>query len=61
MNPNLAAAYDSRGTAKEHLGRMNEPRADYQKALDLAQGAGDEKLIALVKGNLRRLDNNAAP
>ena len=46
---------------KEKLGRINEARADYQQALALAQEIGDEKLVAMVKDNLSRLSNNAAP
>ena len=61
LNPAYAGAYNNRGFMKEKLGRITEARADYQQALALAQEIGDEKLVAMVKANLSRLNNNAAP
>ena len=61
LNPANAAPYTNRGRMKQRLGRINEARADYQKALALAQEAGDENLVAMVKDALCRLDNNEEP
>lgn len=61
LNPDDAKAYNNRGITNQNLGRMNEAREDFQKALAMAQEAGDENLVAMVKNNLRLLDNNAAP
>ena len=61
LNPGNTLAYINRGGTKIGLGRTNEARTDYQKALALAQEAGDEKLVAIVKRNLNRLDNSEEP
>ena len=61
LKPKYANAYNNRGDAKRALGRLDEAREDYQKALALAQESGDEDVIAMVKRNLSRLDNDKAP
>ena len=63
LNSDNAAAYNNRGRVrvKENLSRIPEAREDYQKALDLAQASGGEALVAGVKDNLSRLDNNEKP
>ncbi len=53
-----AHAYNNRGLTKEILNDIDGARADYQQSLALAQEAGDENLVAKVKRNLSRLDNN---
>ena len=57
----MASAYNNRGVTKKNLGRPNEAREDYQKALALAQESGDEDLIAKVQSNLSQLDKGEAP
>lgn len=61
LNSNHAEAYNNRGVTKKTLGRLDEAREDYQKALTLAQKSGNDALIAIVKRNLSRLDNDKAP
>ena len=46
---------------KRDLDHINEAREDLQKALALAQAAGDEALVAIVRRDLSRLDNNTEP
>ena len=60
LDPNRAEAYNNRGVAKAGLGRLNEAREDYQKALALAQESGNKALIAEVQRNLIHLDNDKA-
>ena len=60
LAPAYANAYNNRGVGKEVLGRIDEAREDYQRAFALAQEADDKNLVARVKRNLHRLDNNAA-
>lgn len=57
LNPDYYVAYANRGVAKKNLGRINEARADYQKAIALAQAAGNADFVKGVKRNLGRLDN----
>ena len=60
-NPDLAEAYNNRAGANASLGRINKAREDLQKAIALAQEAGNETLAAEMKRNLSRLDNDEAP
>ena len=53
LTPASARAYYNRGNAKQARGHHAEAITDYQKALALAQAAGDEDLVATVKDNLR--------
>ena len=57
LDPTYAGAYNNRGNALADLGRISEARADYQQLLVLAQEAGNEKLVAMAKDALHRLDN----
>ena len=61
LKHDYVGAYNNRGVTNKDLGRLNEAREDYQKALALAQESGNEDLIAMVKRNLSRLDNDQAP
>ena len=61
LNPAYAKAYNNRGNAKKNLGHIGKAREDFQEALALAQEAGDENLVAMVKNNIRLLDNSEAP
>ena len=60
LNPALAGVYYNRGNAKREGGRINEAREDYQRALNLAQEAGDENIVMRAKHRLSRRDNNEA-
>ena len=53
LKPDHAEAYNNRGVTKKALGRLDEAREDYQKALALAQESGKEDVIAAAKRNLR--------
>ena len=61
LDPQNAGTYYIRGIAKKNLGRITEAREDYQKAIDLAQEAGNENIVTTAKRNLSRLDNSEAP
>ena len=61
LNPTLAVAYNNRGIANQNLAHITEAREDFEKALVLAQEAGNEALVAEVRRNLSRLDNNEEP
>ena len=63
LNPNHAGAYYNRGNARFVLGQhqaafadYDEARQDLEKALALAQKAGDEALAAKASSRLRDLD-----
>ena len=61
LDPQNARAYNNHAAANLSLGRINEAREDLQQALALAQEAGDENLVAEMRRNLSRLDDNEEP
>ncbi len=61
INPQNARAHNNRGEVNVDLDRITEAREDFEKALALAQEAGDEAIVAEVRRNLSRLDNNEEP
>ena len=58
LDPDDAAAYYNRGEAKRASDHINEAREDYQKALDLAQEAGDANIATMAEQALNLLDND---
>ena len=56
-----AKAYYARGNSKAALGLKDQARQDFKAALDLAQKAGDAKLVAAVEQSLRGLDVPEGP
>ena len=61
LDPTYAAPHFNLGNAKYGLGQYDKARANYQKALVLAQASGDEEVVTKVQRRLSRLDNNEAP
>ena len=61
LDPNLAAAYYNRGAANALLGRVNEARRDFEKALALAREAGDEDTAAKMECGLADLNKLKYP
>ena len=58
IEPQNARAYNKHGLVKAALGFMTKAREDFEKAIVLAQEAGNEALVAEVRRDLSRLDNN---
>ena len=61
LTPNNAAAYINRGVSNSLLGRVNEARRDFEKALALAREAGDEDTAAQVAHRLADLNKSEDP
>ena len=57
LNPNYAEAYDTRGKAKVLLGRTQEAKADFQKALELAEQSDNQNLKSEIQQSLQEFDN----
>ena len=56
-NPDLAEAYHTRGEAYRLLGKTQEAKADFQKALELAEQDEDQELKIEIEQSLQELDN----
>ena len=59
LNPNDRRSYKFRGDVKRDIGRLDEAREDYQKALELAQQVDDTLLIASITPALQEIDSLA--
>ena len=57
IKPDFAGAYFNRGNTKIALGRKDEARKDFERALEMARKAGDVDLRAVVEQSLRDLDD----
>ena len=55
LKPQEAAAYYNRGLAKGDVGRDEEARADWQRALELATEQGNEKMRKAAQERLNEL------
>ncbi len=55
LNPDYAEAYAIRGEAKNGLSEGTEAKADFQRALELANGQGNEALSNQIRQRLREL------
>ena len=55
LNPNHVRAYYNRGNMHEDLGNIEDARADYQTALQLAEQQGDTCLINDINQRLGNL------
>ena len=53
----MAEAYHTRGEAYALLGRTQEAKADYQKALELAEETDEQDLKTEIEQSLQELDN----
>ncbi len=56
-NPDLAEAYHTRGEAYRLLGKTQEAKANFQKALELAEEADDQDLKTEIEQSLQERDN----
>ena len=53
----MAEAYHTRGEAYRLLGKTEEAKADFQKALELAKQDEDQELKTEIEQSLQELDN----
>ena len=57
IRPDYAEAYANNGVAKARLGRINEAKSDFQKALGLAKRQSNNNLKIYVEKRLQELNN----
>ena len=57
LNSSFTAAYDTRGNTNALLGRTEETKADFQKALELAERDHNQNLKTEIEQSLEELDD----
>ena len=58
LRPDYAPTFGKRAEVKVTLGRIDEARLDFQKALELAERQGNNHLKVLAERHLQQLNNS---